>query len=653
MSRIVTSIFSGFIALLLSVSPAVSADIALVLGNRSYQNLPPMSRNVDLARTTAKLRDIGYIVMSGRNVSAGQTSQILEEFIAGLGSAEHAVILLNGRFAHTATDTWFLPVDATAASLSSVTRTGVSLNLLLDLVAGKQGRAAVFLGETNTLFPTGRGLKPGIGAPNIPQGVFLATGTPADIALTLRRDFLASGQGFADALAVAPNSVSGFGFVANIGTLTTSNQPAVSNHDMLDEGYWQAVRDLGGAKAMNAYLRAFPDGAHRDEALSWLQAQTVPRVIVQQPKDIENALGLGRTQRRNIQRNLTRLGYDTRGIDGYFGRGSRAAIANWQADQNQRVTGYLTRQDILRIARQADRRAKDLAAQKRQQQAAREQADQAYWASSGAQTGTEKGLRRYLGRYPNGLYSGEASGQLNAIITARKNAKAAQERNAWGTAALLNSVFSYETFLARFPNGYYSAIAIQRLNGLRRANNNKIARKNERDFWASSGAQAGKERGLRDYLNRYPNGIYASAAHNKLNDIKDARIKAARKKERTAWGIALLANSVAGYNAFLFAFPNGDYANLAAQRLGQLQNAKAPANPGPSVKQAEAKVMADATLIEQMLKMLGYDPGNVDGTFDKNTRRAIRKYQKATGMPVTGYADAALVLALKVQTGNR
>lgn len=60
------------------------------------------------------------------------------------------------------------------------------------------------------------------------------------------------------------------------------------------------------------------------------------------PADTESDLGLGRSQRATIQAALTRRGYDTRGIDGSFGPGTRNAIANWQRANGQTATGYLT-----------------------------------------------------------------------------------------------------------------------------------------------------------------------------------------------------------------------------------------------------------------------------------------------------------------------
>ena len=38
---------------------------------------------------------------------------------------------------------------------------------------------------------------------------------------------------------------------------------------------------------------------------------------------------------------LTELGYDTNGVDGLFGRGTRGAIRGWQASEDLPSTGYL------------------------------------------------------------------------------------------------------------------------------------------------------------------------------------------------------------------------------------------------------------------------------------------------------------------------
>lgn len=60
------------------------------------------------------------------------------------------------------------------------------------------------------------------------------------------------------------------------------------------------------------------------------------------PAGNEADLGLGPQQRRAVQAGLTQRGFDTRGVDGIFGRGTRNAIAAWQRANDLEATGYLT-----------------------------------------------------------------------------------------------------------------------------------------------------------------------------------------------------------------------------------------------------------------------------------------------------------------------
>lgn len=60
------------------------------------------------------------------------------------------------------------------------------------------------------------------------------------------------------------------------------------------------------------------------------------------PARAEAALNLSRQQRSAVQAGLTKRGFDTRGVDGVFGRGTRNAIAGWQRANDLNSTGYLT-----------------------------------------------------------------------------------------------------------------------------------------------------------------------------------------------------------------------------------------------------------------------------------------------------------------------
>lgn len=66
--------------------------------------------------------------------------------------------------------------------------------------------------------------------------------------------------------------------------------------------------------------------------------------------EVENTLELTKTDRREIQRRLSLLDYNTRGIDGVFGNGTRTAIRQWQRDSDVPSSGYLNagQIDLLR-----------------------------------------------------------------------------------------------------------------------------------------------------------------------------------------------------------------------------------------------------------------------------------------------------------------
>jgi peptidoglycan hydrolase-like protein with peptidoglycan-binding domain len=57
-------------------------------------------------------------------------------------------------------------------------------------------------------------------------------------------------------------------------------------------------------------------------------------------EETEDQLGLTRTARREVQRRLTTLGFDTR-ANGRFEESTRAAISRWQEERGYPKTGFL------------------------------------------------------------------------------------------------------------------------------------------------------------------------------------------------------------------------------------------------------------------------------------------------------------------------
>ncbi len=78
------------------------------------------------------------------------------------------------------------------------------------------------------------------------------------------------------------------------------------------------------------------------ERAAQLAALTQQQPVADPAEQAELALNLNRNDRRELQAALTALGFDTNGIDGFFGPGTRAAIKGYQASKGVLQTSYLT-----------------------------------------------------------------------------------------------------------------------------------------------------------------------------------------------------------------------------------------------------------------------------------------------------------------------
>ena len=109
----------------------------------------------------------------------------------------------------------------------------------------------------------------------------------------------------------------------------------------LDRNAYLAAQEANTAAAYRDYLARFPKGAYRvnaERALERLGASAETSSAAQ----AEARLGISFAQKVAVQRELTRQGYRTGGTDGVWGRNTRTAIATWQRDRGDKVTGYVT-----------------------------------------------------------------------------------------------------------------------------------------------------------------------------------------------------------------------------------------------------------------------------------------------------------------------
>ena len=135
---------------------------------------------------------------------------------------------------------------------------------------------------------------------------------------------------------------------------------------------------------------------------------------------VEEALGLDRAARRQIQQGLQSAGLDPGGADGLFGPRTRAAIRGWQSSRGTRPTGYLDSASVAAL-RSAGASGPAVAAVAPAAPPAPVAAPTAsteleglFWQSIMNSTNAAE-FEAYLRRFPNGLFSELAQARLAAL----------------------------------------------------------------------------------------------------------------------------------------------------------------------------------------------------------------------------------------------
>lgn len=458
----------SLIALLGFSGLASAQNLALVLSNGYYDN------GTDVANISRKhqqmvnaLENQGYEVIEGKDLNRLETRQRIGDFADKIAGADTVIAVLNGHVAHFGEISWLLPADMNASSATGLAFRGADISFVAQLLAQKPGHSVLFVGESDRELVRIPLVEEGLARMPLPRGVMMISGAYDKVGDLLRHSFL------------RPN-------VRVIDVLRT------------DTGRLEIEGDIPASLELVSN-----------------------RVFARTPEQIEEALGLSRSARRQIQQDLTDLGFNTRGVDGLFGNGTRTAIRSWQRRERLTRTGYLDADQVTRLRAQGDAARVQLRA-----------GDRSYWAQTGA-NGTERGLRLYLQRYPNGQFANRARAEL-ARMTAQT------DEQAWADAVRANTDAAY-----------------------------------------------------REYLRDYPNGIYKDIARTRIGAAPEVVENDAKRVEDS-----LRLNSVS--------------------RL----------------------------LIEQRVADLGYRTGPRDGNFDLASRQAFRSYQRDRGMAVTGYVTADMIRRL-------
>lgn len=448
---------------------AVAEDVALVIGNGNYDRMRDVRRGGQVVQAAGALKDAGVVVLSQEDAKMRAMAGLAGQFAQAARNADGVIVVLSGRFVNSGTETYFLPTDIRNPELASISSEAMPLSAIEAMLAKVPGRAILVLASDGDTGQMGPYLNQGIGTIEAPQGVTIVQTEPEKAA-----NFIESVLAVEDAEIVTQAdhmrgiTVSGYKpdtlrFLASQSASPAPAPAPARNSGSDDEGYWNAVRDIDTVEAYQSYLDRYPDGQHAKEA-----RQIVTGVRAEPNRDArvqEENLGLSRDQRREIQRNLSILDYNTRGIDGIFGKGTRAAIGAWQQKNGYDATGFLTREQIGALKVQADKRAAELQAQAERRKAEQERADEAYWRETGA-VGDEAGYRAYLKRYHDGKYAEVATARLAEIEKQRRDSIVGQERQLWERVSNQDTVEAYDSYLSKYPKGSFAAEARARRDEL-------------------------------------------------------------------------------------------------------------------------------------------------------------------------------------------
>ena len=515
---------------LLLTSPALaSTGAVLIVANEDYQTLRDARGAAAVLQAERSFAAAGFSVDVATDLSANALRAALSALSEGLqrGTDERVVIVFAGYAVNADHGAWLMGTEARNPDFASIEGFGVRLETLLALAGQVQGGAVVAVADFGFPEAPRTGFRAGLPlAVTVPQGVTLVRGPGAAIA-GLLRDMATPGTNLGRAAAArAGLRLDGFN-PPFLTFLPVGHQPAVD----ADRAAWGVALDADSLEGYDAYLAAWPTGLFAE------QARAARDRLLNTPERIEEALGLTRDERRAIQRDLAILGYDPRGVDGIFGRGTRGAVAAWQGANRFVQTGFLNRDQIFELAQQGARRAAQLEAEARARALELERQDRAFWRDTGS---------------------------------------------------------------------------------------------------------GGDEAGMRAYLNRFPQGIFASIAQDRLAQFEAAR-------DRAGWETARAADTIAAYETYLRDFPRGGFVDPARARIEELSEPVVEPEPRPEIEAARAAEEAlhlPGFLLEQVerrLARMGHDPGPVDGILDRPSRRAIRAFQRDRGIEVTGFLTAETI----------
>src|ERR1700690_3245022 len=391
---------------MLFTAHAAKADrrVAFVVGNGAYRNVAQLPNPpIDAKAMAGVLRNVGFEVVEGTNLTRDTMTERLLEFGKKAQGADVAVFFYAGHGIAISGTNYLLPIDADIKSEMAV-KLGAAINIDLTLdqtmsdakvklvfldacrdnpfaakiksnastrsVSVGSGLAEMKSGEGTLIsFATGPGQtalggQEGTNSPFTRALIAHITTPGVEIqqAMTEVRaqvnEETNKGQlpwGHTNLIgSVYLNPAAGAAAAASSAPATTAS---ISGGSDVELEFWRSVKESNKPEELNAYVTSYPNGRFKSLALARIAAlesgpSTTTRNLTagvdpatfteEANQTTEDQIGLDKGQRRDVQRRLTGLGFDTK-VTGKFDEETRSVITRWQVARAYPKSGFLNK----------------------------------------------------------------------------------------------------------------------------------------------------------------------------------------------------------------------------------------------------------------------------------------------------------------------
>ena len=380
--------------------------VAFVVGNGAYKNVQALPNPpIDAKSMAGVLRNVGFEVVEGTNLTRDKMTERLLEFGKKAQGADVALFFYAGHGIAISGTNYLLPIDADIKSEMDV-KLGAAINidLTLDQTMSDAKVKLVFLDacrdnpfaakiKSNSATRSVN-VQSGLAEMKSGEGTLIAFATgPGQTALdgqegtnspftrALMANIAKPGVEIQQAMTQVRAQVNEetnkgqlpWGHTNLIGSVYLNGAPpagapvavaanapvaaATSGGSDVELEFWRSIKESNKPEELNAYLTNYPNGQFKSLALARiaslqdgpstttrnLTTGIDPATFKEEANQVtEDQIGLDKGQRRDVQRRLTGLGFDTK-VNGKFDDNTRAVITRWQAARGYPKSGFLNK----------------------------------------------------------------------------------------------------------------------------------------------------------------------------------------------------------------------------------------------------------------------------------------------------------------------